>query len=243
MKKKTVTAIATLATATLIYIGTLFTHQDPKNQQDNTLVSNSTAYNTAQAASNSNSSAASSENNNSIAVFPDYLIKVGKEGITPFGYIEATVKEVTDGDTFHINYKNKEYKVRMLDVDTPESVKVGVKPQPFAKEASELTKKTLTGQKVKLIFEKGTTDQYERLLAFVILQDGTFYNAFLIQKGYAIAVFYKPNTMLTDYFYDLQDRAISRKAGFWSLNERDRPFIQDSKGKYIAAYKSKKGAA
>jgi micrococcal nuclease len=169
--------------------------------------------------------------------FPYSIVKAEKQGIKPFGYISADVIKVTDGDTFSIKYNSKEYKVRMLDVDTPESVKAGVDPQPFSREASNLTKKTLSDKTVKLVFEKDTRDQYGRLLAYVILSDGSFYNAMMVQGGYAISVFYSPNTLLKSYFINLQNQAIKNKKGFWSLPEKRRPFVEKEKEKYIAAYK------
>ncbi len=175
--------------------------------------------------------------------FPESIIKIQEEGLQPYGYINAFVEKVVDGDTFHIKHGNEDYKVRMLDVDTPESIKSGVDAQPYALEASELTKKTLTGQKIKLVFEKDTTDQYGRLLAHVILEDGTYYNALMVENGYAISVFYSPNTLFKDYFSELQNKAIENKAGFWKLSEKDRPFLKNSKGKYIAAYKLKEDDA
>lgn len=175
--------------------------------------------------------------------FPESIIEIQKEGIVPFGYINASVEKVVDGDTFHIIYKNKNYKVRVLDIDTPESVKSGVEAQPYAIEASDLTKNTLTGKNVKLVFEKETKDQYDRLLAHVILEDGTYFNAMMIRNGYAICVFYSPNTLFKDYFTELQNKAIENKAGFWQLPESRRPFIKNNKGKYIASYKLKADAA
>lgn len=175
--------------------------------------------------------------------FPESIITIQSEGIAPFGYINASVEKVVDGDTFHIKYKNQEYKVRMLDIDTPESVKSGVDAQPYAIEASDFTKATLKDKNVKLVFEKDTTDKYGRLLAHIILKDGTYYNAMMVQNGYAISVFYNPNTLFKEYFTELQNKAIDNKSGFWQLPESERPFIMNSKGKYIAAYKLKADAA
>lgn len=41
-------------------------------------------------------------------IFPESILKIKKEGIAPFGYINASVEKVVDGDTFHIKYKNQE---------------------------------------------------------------------------------------------------------------------------------------
>ncbi len=240
MKKKTISALATIATAAIIAIGSLIT-----DQGGTILPDGSSAHSALSSSSKSNFTepAASKEETHLKVTFPSELIKVEQEGIVPFGYINALVTKVTDGDTFHIKYEDNAYKVRMLDIDTPESVKAGVEPQPFSKEASSITKEMLTDQKVKLIFEKDTTDQFDRLLAHVILDDETYYNGYMVLNGYAISVFYNPNTLLKAYFKDLQDTATVEERGFWQLPEKDRPFIKDSKGKYIAAYKSKGKAA
>lgn len=227
MRKKTKSSFAALATTVIIAIAGLITYYGNGALPQNSPVSGSTIQSGVQKGPS----------------FPDSIVKAEKEGIAPFGYIEATVTEVVDGDTFHIDYDNQQYKVRMLDIDTPESVKSGVKPQSYSKEASEQTKKTLTGREVRLVFEKDTTDQFDRLLAHVILEDNTYYNAFMVQNGYAICVFYSPNTLLKEYFTELQDKAIANRSGFWKLEEKDRPFIKDSKGNYIASYKVKSKAA
>lgn len=113
----------------------------------------------------------------------------------------------------------------------------------FSLEASSLTNAMLAYQNVKLVFEKETTDQFGRLLAHVILDDETYYNGYMVLNGYAISSLYSPNTRLEAYFNNLQDTAISEERGFWGLSEKDRPYIKDSKGKYVAVYKSKGRAA
>lgn len=268
MKKKTIKKIASLATAAVIIIGGyIFSNDNDKLPLDvtarDTVSQSSTTQNSSKhsaAAQNSISQSTSGQNNSQQSpatpsgsnkntaqlekiIFPEAIVKTQSEGIAPFGYINTSVTKVIDGDTFHIKYNNQNYKVRMLDIDTPESVKSSVDAQPYAVEASDLTKKILTGEKVKLIFEKDTTDQYDRLLAHVILEDGTYYNAQMVQSGYAISVFYSPNTLLKEYFFELQNKAIENKNGFWVLPESERPFIEDSKGKYVAAYKLKAKAA
>ncbi len=237
MKKKTISALATIVTAAVILIGGVINEQGDKNPLNNSSHASSSVKSNRDAGGSQESTYQAS------ITFPEEFLKADTEGIAPFSYIEAIVSKVTDGDTFHINYENRAYKVRMLDIDTPESVKAGVKPQPFSKEASRLTEETLTGRNVKLIFEKDTTDQFDRLLAHVILEDNTYYNAYMVENGYAICVFYSPNTLLKEYFNELQDNAVNEQKGFWKLPEKERPFIKDSKGKYIAAYKSKEKAA
>lgn len=230
MKKKVISAVAGLMATAVIVLSGYFGLGGQNSQS--VIPSNLTAENSIE------QKAAASE-----YTFPESILKSDKDGIIPFGNITAVVNKVVDGDTFHITYNKIDYKVRLLDVDTPESVKAGVKPQPYSKEASDLTKKYLTDKKIKLVFEKDTTDQYDRLLAHVILENGTYYNSLLIGRGYAICVYYSPNVLLKDYLLEQQKTAISRKAGFWALPENGRPFIKAENGKYIASYKKSDKAA
>lgn len=244
MKKKTKTTLVTLAATVVILIG----NNILGNSGDESLLdSNSQDIVVQNSKTQSSVTKSSSSQNNSDQFkktkFPEALIKTQKQGIVPFGYITTSVTKVIDGDTFHIKYDNEDYKVRMLDIDTPESVKSGVDQQPYAEKSSSLTKETLTGKQVKLLFEKGTKDQFGRLLAHVILEDGTYYNGLMVENGYAIAVFYSPNILLRDYFSELQLKAIENKRGFWELPENKRPFVEDSKGKFVPTYKLEVKAA
>jgi len=248
MRKKTITTLATIATAAVIFIGSYVTKNESDKLPQNITAQNSLTQSSAIQSNSSQSNSTQSTSNKGTnqlenPTFPEAIVKIENEGIAPFGYINASVTKVVDGDTFHITYDNEDYKVRMLDIDTPESVKSGVDPQPYAVKSSDFTKKALTGKKIKLVFEKDITDQYGRLLAHIILVDGTYYNALMVQNGYAIAVFYSPNTLLKEYFSNLQSKAIENEKGFWQLPENERPFIKDSKGKFVAAYKLQAKAA
>lgn len=171
-----------------------------------------------------------------ISEAPPAIAVLKNEGFHAGGYIYAEVVKAVDGDTLEIEYKNKDYKVRLLDVDTPESVKKGVELQPYSREASEFTKARALHRQVKLVFEKDMWDQYGRLLAHIFLKDGSYLNAMLVRNGYARVEIVKPNTLLSDYFYDLEAIAIEEKAGLWGLRESNRPFVKDEKGHYIPKY-------
>jgi micrococcal nuclease len=158
------------------------------------------------------------------------------EGITPGGYIDASVVKTVDGDTIDISYKGRVYRVRLLDIDTPESVKNGVPVQPYGREAANYTRKLTRNKSARLVFEKGLRDKYGRLLAHVILNDGQYLNAMLVRNGYARVEIIKPNESMTQYFYGLQEKAISEKTGLWSLPENRRPFVRSQGEEYIPAY-------
>lgn len=167
---------------------------------------------------------------------PAQILQADKEGLAPGKYIDAYVVKATDGDTFEVSYKKQVYKVRLLDVDTPESVKQGVTVQPYGKEASEFTKSMALNKPVKLVFEKGIRDKYGRLLAYAFLKDGTFLNAVLVRNGYARVEIVSPNKAHADYFYKLQQQAIADKLGVWSLPVDKQPFVKDGSGEFIPRY-------
>ncbi len=93
------------------------------------------------------------------------------------------VIRIVDGDTIVINYKGKNEKVRLLCVNTPESVHPDKKQNiPMGKVASDYTKKRLNGKYVDLEFEGAFRGRYGRLLAHVIV-DGANFNLELVRQG------------------------------------------------------------
>jgi micrococcal nuclease len=94
------------------------------------------------------------------------------------------VVRVVDGDTIVIRYNGKYEKVRMLCVNTPESVYPDKKQNiPMGKVASKYTQKKLIGKSVDLEFEiKKLRGNYGRLLAYVFV-DGKNLNLDLVRQG------------------------------------------------------------
>lgn len=96
------------------------------------------------------------------------------------------VTDVMDGDTISVGRGWRSVTVRLIGIDTPETVHPEKPVEFFGPEASEFTKRQLEGKKVHLEFEPSTEyDDYGRLLAYVFLSDGTFFNAVLVKQGYA----------------------------------------------------------
>lgn len=130
--------------------------------------------------------------------------------------ISATIVRVTDGDTFTVKMKDKTEKVRLLLVDTPESVKPNTPVEPYAIEASNYTKGILTkGKKVELEFDVNERDQYGRLLAYTYV-DGEMLNRLLLEKGLAQVVIFQPNVKYVDEFRSIQQKAKNKGIGIWS---------------------------
>ena len=126
------------------------------------------------------------------------------------------VVRVVDGDTFVINYNGKEEKVRLIGVDTPESVHPNKnKNTEFGNTVSRYSKKMLTGKQVAIEFDVEQRDKYGRLLAYVYL-DGHMYNKMLLERGYAKLATYPPNVKYVDDFTEIQKQARRNKVGLWA---------------------------
>jgi micrococcal nuclease len=93
------------------------------------------------------------------------------------------VIRVVDGDTIVVDYQGKYEKVRLLCINTPESVHPDKKQNiPMGKVASEYTKSKLKGQYINLEFEGKRRGNYGRLLCYVIV-DGDNFNIELVREG------------------------------------------------------------
>ena len=122
------------------------------------------------------------------------------------------VTRVVDGDTFIINFNDKEDRVRMIGIDTPEIT--NGKNHPFGQEAYKFTKKAIEGQKVKLELDTAERDKYGRILAYVYIGD-RFINAELLEKGLAQIMTVPPNVKYADEFVKLQKDSREDMVGIW----------------------------
>lgn len=139
------------------------------------------------------------------------------------------ISYVTDGDTFTVNMDGREEKVRLIGVDTPETVKPNSPTECYGKAASDFAKKTLKGQTVRLEADpiNQNRDRYNRLLRYAYLQDGSLFNATLIGRGYGFAYLSFPFTK-SEEFRLLQVGARKNNIGLWAGDCK----IQDQNGRY-----------
>lgn len=130
----------------------------------------------------------------------------------------ATVGRVIDGDTFVTSEDNI---IRLIGVDTPE---VHGQEEAFGKEASNYSKRMLTGQKVYLIRDISETDRYGRLLRYVfIIGDSTMFNERLIADGFANRLTYPPDVLMAELFRDAERKARKEKLGLWAAEAEEHP--------------------
>jgi len=134
----------------------------------------------------------------------------------------AFVVRVVDGDTIDVKLDSepeKEYKVRLLGVNTPETVDPRRPVQCFGHEASDFTKASLNGKRIWLAADSQADerDKYGRLLRNVYLDDGTDFNAKLVSQGYAYAyVSFPQDPARKAELRKLETQAKEAKLGFWN---------------------------
>ncbi|MFH1704761.1 MAG: thermonuclease family protein [Patescibacteria group bacterium] len=134
----------------------------------------------------------------------------------------AEIVRVIDGDTFVAKLDNEEaeWTVRMLGIDTPETVDPRKPVQCFGKEASDRLKELLPeGSRVLLVADSAADerDKYGRLLRNVFLSDGTDVNAAMVEDGYAHAYLSFPlNQERKNELRELEKEADFLEKGLWS---------------------------
>jgi endonuclease YncB( thermonuclease family) len=126
----------------------------------------------------------------------------------------ALVTRVVDGDTVEVDFGGRALTVRLIGIDTPESLAPGEPVQCFALEASSYTTERLEGERVRLAFDLERIDPYGRTLAYVWLGDELF-NETLVREGYAFVTTYPPNVRYVDRLRGGQREALSAGRGVW----------------------------
>jgi micrococcal nuclease len=133
----------------------------------------------------------------------------------PPGYYPVT--HVTDGDTFDVQIAGQTEAVRLIGIDTPETHDPRKPVQCYGEAAASEAHKLLDGKSVRLVGDAQDTDRdkYHRLLRYAYLPDGTFYNQYMVEQGYAFAYIVFPNTKL-DQFKSWESEAKAAGRGLWS---------------------------
>ena len=102
------------------------------------------------------------------------------------------VVAVVDGDTLDVAWGERRERVRLLGVDTPETVDPDRPVGCYGPEASAFTSRRLQGRTVRLEFDRERRDRFGRLLAYVDI-DGRRFNDELLAGGYARLLVIPPN--------------------------------------------------
>jgi len=110
----------------------------------------------------------------------------------PDGGTAHKLLRVVDGDTVEIETDTGPLKVRVIGIDTPETVHQSKPVEPGGPEATARAKELLEGQAVVLHYDPNHSrwDRYGRLLAYLQLPDGRDFGLVMVIEGYA-AVYVK----------------------------------------------------
>ncbi len=131
--------------------------------------------------------------------------------------LEATVTTVIDGDTIEVEMAGRRHRVRLLGVDSPESVHPELPEQCYGKEATEgLSRQLPPGSEIIIERDVELYDRYQRLLLYVYRRhDGLFVNRWLVEQGLAEAVFYPPNLHFRPEIQQSRQQARAERRGLW----------------------------
>ena len=108
--------------------------------------------------------------------------------------------------------------VRLIGIDTPESVAPTRPVQCFGREAAlHLEEMLPAGTEITLVRDVEARDVYDRLLGYVVRsRDGLFVNLELVAAGYAAVLNYPPNDYYADVLARAQADAVAVGRGLWS---------------------------
>lgn len=146
-------------------------------------------------------------------------VVLGLQATNAAGVNWYRVTKVSDGDTFKIDMNGQTETVRLVGVNTPETVDPRRSVECFGKEASTKLKSLIEGNVVRLEVDatQSDRDRYHRLLRFAFLPDGTDIGLELLSEGYAHESLYsqKPH-LYRDAYVVAQTQAQAAQLGLWN---------------------------
>ena len=150
------------------------------------------------------------------------------------------ILQIIDGDTVKITYEGKETSVRLIGVDTPETVHPSKPVEPYGKEATTFLKNLLKDESVYLRFDTEKTDKYDRLLAYLYrAPDELFVNLEIVRQGYGRAYTDYPFKFM-ELFQHYGTRAQAAGKGLYSV-EAPEPETPAPKQESVTVYVTRTG--
>lgn len=134
------------------------------------------------------------------------------EGVHP-------IRQVIDGDTLLLDH---DVRVRLIGVDTPETVKPDFPVEPWGPEASDFAKRFLAAREARFAFDRERVDRYGRVLAYVYATDPAtgqerLLNEELLRAGLGRALLKFPySEQMKKRFRRAEQEAREARRGIWS---------------------------
>jgi micrococcal nuclease len=124
------------------------------------------------------------------------------------------VLRAVDGDTIEVRLGDRREDVRLIGVDTPETVDPEAAVQCFGPRASRFQHRLVEGRRLRLVFGVERRDTYGRLLAYAYIGH-RFLNAELLRRGLARTLTIPPNDRFSARFERLELAAAGAGRGLW----------------------------
>ena len=127
------------------------------------------------------------------------------------------VAQVVDGDTIRVLIEGREVAVRLIGIDTPETVAPNRPVECAGPEASVYADQLMSGDRVYLELDptQGTYDSYDRVLAYVWLEDDVMVNLAMLQAGLAEEYTYDDAYTYQQLFQQAEEQARGDLLGQW----------------------------
>ncbi len=129
------------------------------------------------------------------------------------------VTRVVDGDTLEVLVGDRTMKIRVIGINTPETVDPRKSVECFGQQASSEAKRLLENQRVRLEIDPTQVDKdkYDRYLRFVWLENGNFdYGKQMIASGFAFEYTYQAPYKYQAEYKLAQQTAETEKKGLWA---------------------------
>jgi micrococcal nuclease len=136
-------------------------------------------------------------------------------GSPSYRTLAGVVVHVVDGDTIRVDVAGRIENVRYIGVNAPEIHHPTKGRQPGGDKATEVNRRLVEGETVRLELDVRERDRNGRLLAYVYIGQ-TMVNAELVRLGYAQVMTVPPNVKYQDLFLRLQREALEAGRGLWS---------------------------
>ncbi len=126
---------------------------------------------------------------------------------------------IYDGDTLKLKDGRK---IRLIGINTPEIGRKGKKSQAYAQKAKKELRHLLSSStSLYLVYDEDKKDKYQRILAYLYLQDGTDVQGFLLSAGLAMSIVVLPNDRNLNCYRELEAKAKNKKIGIWQQKKYD----------------------
>ncbi|MCH7232798.1 thermonuclease family protein [Glycomyces sp. L485] len=138
-------------------------------------------------------------------------------------FATAEAYEVVDGDTFRVVIDGEKTRVRIMGINSPESGGFR-EEEDWGAEAKAYAKQKLEGRNVHLFTDPGDEiyDQYDRLLAHVVMENGMNYAVLAVAEGMAHTYILRHQELVIgDTLRKAERLAKGEKRGMWSSHSSD----------------------